>query len=68
MSNIVSLLVRNLFDVFGGRDPARRRQAIADIWTEDCVFADHDGVRSGRDALAASVAALQAKFPSFVFT
>jgi len=32
------LLTRNLHDVFSENDPARRRTAIDEIFTEDCVF------------------------------
>ena len=39
MSNTIStLLTRNLHDVFGENDPARRRAAIDEIFTEDSVF------------------------------
>ena len=31
-----TLLIRNLRDVFGENDPARRRAAIDEIYTEDC--------------------------------
>jgi hypothetical protein len=34
----IDLLTRNLRDVFGENDPARRRAAIDGIFTEDCVF------------------------------
>jgi hypothetical protein len=34
------LLIRNLRDVFGENDPARRRATIDEIYTEDCVFYD----------------------------
>ena len=41
MSYTVStLLLRNLRDVFGEIDPARRRAAIDEIYNEDCVFYD----------------------------
>ena len=36
--SISTLLTRNLHEVFGEGDPARRREAIDDIFTEDCVF------------------------------
>ena len=35
--SISTLLTRNLHDVFGENDPARRRAAIDEIFTEDCV-------------------------------
>jgi len=36
--SISTLLTRNLQDVFGENDPARRRSAIDEVFTEDCVF------------------------------
>jgi hypothetical protein len=38
--SISTLLTRNLQDVFGENDPARRRAVIDEIWTEDGVFYD----------------------------
>jgi hypothetical protein len=35
---ISALLIRNLRDVFGENDPVRRRAAIDELFTEDCVF------------------------------
>ena len=43
-SSISTVLTRNLHDVFGENDPARRRAAIDDIFTEDCVFYEPGGV------------------------
>lgn len=64
---VETLLRRNLHDVFGERDAARRRQAIDELIAEDCVFIDPHGVHVGRSALDAAVAAVQAQFPDFVF-
>ena len=36
--SISTLLTRNLHDVFGENDPARRRAAIDEMFAEDCVF------------------------------
>ena len=41
--SISTLLTRNLHDVFGENDPARRRAAIDEIFTEDCVFYEPQG-------------------------
>jgi hypothetical protein len=38
--SISNLLIRNLQDVFGENDPARRRATIEEIWMEDGVFYD----------------------------
>src|SRR5437899_4875310 len=35
--SISTLLTRNLHDVFGENDPVRRRAAVNEIFTEDCV-------------------------------
>ena len=53
MANSIStLLNRNLHDVFGENDPARRRAAIDEIFAEDCVFYDPmRGVYRGRDEI-----------------
>jgi len=51
-SSISTLLTRNLHDVFGENDPARRRAAIDEIFTEDGVFYDpRRGVHRGRDEI-----------------
>ena len=53
MSDIVAtLLLRNLQEVFGEGDPARRRTAIEDLYTEDCVVLLPIGRHVGRQALA----------------
>ena len=50
--SISTLLTRNLQDVFGENDPARRRAPIDEIWTEDGVFYDpKTGVHRGRDEI-----------------
>ena len=46
--SISTLLTRNLDDVFGENDPVRRRAAIDEIFTEDCVFYEPRGVYRGR--------------------
>jgi len=38
MFSTSTLLTRNLRDVFSEVDPARRRAAIDELFTEDCVF------------------------------
>jgi hypothetical protein len=38
--SVSTLLTRNFQDVFGEDDPARRRAAINEIFTENCVFYD----------------------------
>src|ERR1700739_1392647 len=70
MSHSMStLLRRNLQEVFGEGDPARRRAAIDDIFTEDCVFYDpRSGIHRGRDEVARIAGAIRATPPGFQYT
>ena len=64
--SISTLLTRNLHDVFGENDPARRRAAIDEIFTEDCVFYDpKGGVYRGRDEIGRIAGAVKATHPDF---
>ena len=59
--SISTLLTRNLHDVFGEDDPARRRAAIDEIFTEDCVFYDPSkSVYRGRDEIDRIAGAIRA--------
>src|SRR5258705_13243770 len=50
--SIATLLTRNLQEVFGENDPARRRAAVQELYTEDGVFYDPSkGVYRGRDEI-----------------
>lgn len=64
---IATLLKRNLHEVFGEQDAGKRRQAIARLWTEDCVFIDHGGKARGHDELDRAVAVLHDRLPGYVF-
>jgi ketosteroid isomerase-like protein len=50
-NRIIELLYRNLQEVFGEGDAARRRAAIRDFYTEDCVLYVPPGVFFGHAAL-----------------
>ena len=63
--SISTLLIRNLHDVFGENDPARRRAAINEIFTEDCVFYEPKGVYRGRDEIDRIAGAIKATHPDF---
>jgi hypothetical protein len=67
--SISTLLTRNLHDVFGENDPARRRAAIDEVFTEDCVFYDpNGGVYRGRDEIDRVAATIKATHPDFRFS
>jgi hypothetical protein len=63
--SISTLLNRNLHEVFGENDPARRRAAIDKIFTEDCVFQEPRGIYRGRDAIDRVAGAIKAAHPDF---
>jgi hypothetical protein len=64
--SISTLLNRNLRDVFGENDPARRRAAIDEMFNEDCVFYDpKGGAFRGRDGIDRIAGAIKATHPDF---
>jgi hypothetical protein len=66
--SISTLLIRNLNDVFGENDPARRRAAIDEIYAEDCVFCDPmGGVYRGRDEIDRIAGTLRAAHSDFEY-
>ena len=66
-NTIETLIKRNLHEVFGERDARKRREAIHQLWTEDCVFIDHNGKTTGHDELDRAVAVLHERLPGYVF-
>ena len=66
--SISTLLTRNLQEVFGENDSARRRAAIDELWTEDGVFYDpKTGVHRGRDEIYRIAGAIRATHPDFQY-
>jgi hypothetical protein len=66
--NIENLLVRNLHEVFGERNPTPRKTAIEAIFDRDCVFSDPRGRHVGHRGLEDAIVALQAQFPDHGFS
>jgi hypothetical protein len=58
---------RNLLEVFGQLDAARRAVAIAEIYTVNCTFFEAGERIVGRDALNAKVGHILQEAPGFVF-
>ena len=65
---IHELLHRNLQKVFGEGDAARRRAAIDELYTEDCVLYVPPGTFVGREALDQFAGDLRATHPHFIYT
>jgi hypothetical protein len=65
---IIELLHRNLQEVFGQGDAARRRAATEEFYTDDCAVYVPDGAFVGHDALDKFAGELRATHPQFVYT
>jgi SnoaL-like domain len=65
---IHELLHRMLQEVFGEGDAARRRAAIKELYTDDCVVDVPQGVFVGHDALDELAGDVRATHPDFVYT
>jgi hypothetical protein len=66
--SISTLLKRNLQEVFGEGDPALRRAAIAELFTDDCVFYDPGGAHFGHAALDEIAGRLRAGHPTYAYS
>jgi hypothetical protein len=65
--SISTLLTRNLQDVFSENDPARRRAAIDEIFTDDCVFYEPKGIYRGRDEIDRVAGEIRATHSDFQY-
>jgi len=65
---IENLLAYNLHNVFGERDPAKRRAAIEALYAPDAVFFDPEGNHKGWDGVERAAATLQEATPGFAFS
>jgi hypothetical protein len=66
-STVSTLLLRNLHDVFGEIDPVRRRAAIDEIFHENAVFHDPNGIHRGRDEIDRIAGVIKATHPDFLY-
>lgn len=48
-------------------DPAARRKAVNDLYSPDARYVDPMAVAQGREAITATIEAVQGRFPGFVF-
>jgi hypothetical protein len=64
---LANLMERNLLEVFGQLDSARRAVTIAELYTADCTFFEADERVTGREALNVKVGGILKDAPGFVF-
>jgi len=61
------LLLRNLPEVFGENDPTKRRSAIKELYTDDCVVYVPPAILPGHDELDECAGDLRATHPHFAY-
>lgn len=66
--NDVSNLIDRYIATWNETDQTARRAAIAELWAENGTYTDPIAVAEGRDAIDATIAAVQAQFPGLTFT
>jgi len=60
-------LAQRYIDAWNETDPTARRAAVDQLYSEDARYVDPLAVAEGREAIAATIGAVQAQFPGFVF-
>lgn len=60
-------LVRRYIDTWNETDPTARRAAVDALFSDDARYSDPMAVAEGREAIAATISAVQDQFPGFVF-
>jgi len=54
-------------DAWNETDPIARRSAVDALFSEDARYVDPMALAQGREAIAATIGAVQGQFPGFVF-
>ncbi len=60
-------LAQRYIDTWNETDPTARRAAVDQLYNEDARYVDPLAVAEGREAIAATIGAVQGQFPGFVF-
>ena len=60
-------VAQRYIDAWNETDPAVRRAAVDALYSEDARYVDPMAVAEGREAIAATIGAVQDQFPGFVF-
>jgi len=60
-------LAQHYIDAWNETDPIARRSAVDALFSEDARYVDPMALAQGREAIAATIGAVQGQFPGFVF-
>jgi hypothetical protein len=66
--NLMNDLIERYLAAWNETDPGKRRALIDDLFAEDASYIDPVAEAHGRNAIDATVAAVQAQFPGWTFT
>ncbi|MBV9796194.1 MAG: nuclear transport factor 2 family protein [Actinobacteria bacterium] len=61
-------IIERYLDCWNETDPAARRKLVEQVWAPDASYTDPLAEVAGRDAIEATIAAVQGQFPGYVFT
>lgn len=61
-------IVTRYLDTWNATELEARQRLLARHWSPDCLYVDPLADVSGREAVGATIAAVRAQFPGFVFT
>ncbi|MET8234270.1 nuclear transport factor 2 family protein [Micromonospora sp. NPDC005298] len=67
MTTAFDKLAERYIATWNETDPERRRRDIDDLWAPDGRYVDPMVVAEGRDAIDATIAAVQSQFPGMTF-
>jgi hypothetical protein len=60
-------IAQRYIDAWNQTDPNARRVAVDELYSEDARYIDPLAVAEGKEAIAATIGAVQQNFPGFVF-
>lgn len=60
-------VAQRYIDAWNETDPSALRAAVDELYSPDARYVDPLAVAEGRERLAATIAAVQSRFPGFVF-
>lgn len=66
--DFISATVTAYLNTWNATDPAVRETLLAEHWTADATYTDPLADVAGTAAIGATIGAVQAQFPGFVFT
>ena len=64
----MNAIVTRYLDTWNATDESVRTELLTTHWSEECVYVDPLADVQGREAVGATIQAVQAQFPGFVFT